>query len=307
MNTLLAPFRAIEDVLRWMLDRLHDDLTLSYGWSIVVLVLLVRSALLPLMVKQYKSMRRMQVVAPQLKELQQKYKGDRAKQQEEMMRFYQENNINPFASCAPMIVQMPVFIALYYVLKNFASGASESTDTSFMGLIPDITENVGTLSLWSTAILALVYGGSQLLSSELSFEPHTPDMQKRMMRALPAVIVISAFQFPFPAGLAIYWVTSNLFTAAQQLVIRHKIELDMEEHPEEFQGEKRSSRTEKREATPVAGEAAPVTGAPAVEAAPAADGPVAPRSANRGTPPKRKQGGSKPRQGGQRRSPKKRR
>ncbi|MCB0881551.1 MAG: membrane protein insertase YidC [Thermoleophilia bacterium] len=238
----MNPLTPIETALQWVVDHLHDNANLSYGWSIVVLVLLVRFALLPLMVKQYRSMRRMQAMAPQLKELQAKYKGDRAKQQEEMMRFYQENNINPFASCAPMLVQMPIFFALYYVLRDFARGA-EGTAHGFMGVIPDITKNISELGLASSVVIGLVYGGSQLLSSELSFEPTTPDIQKRMMRVLPLIIVVMAFQFPFPAGLAIYWVTSNLFTAAQQLFIRHKIEHDMEEHPEEFQTGKRSSRT----------------------------------------------------------------
>lgn len=239
----MNPLSPIEDALTWVVDRLHENAGLSYGWSIVVLVLLVRAALLPLVIRQYRSMRQMQVVAPQLKEIQRQYKGDRKRQQEELMKFYQENNVNPFSSCLPMVAQMPVFFALYYVLKNFARDAADGTNLGFMGVIPDITKNVSDLALWSTAIIALVYGLSQLLSSELSFEPHTPESQRRIMRILPVVVVIGAFQFPFPAGLAIYWVTSNLWTAGQQLVIRHKIGLHIAEHPEEVASTTRSSRT----------------------------------------------------------------
>lgn len=305
----MNPLTPIERGLEWALARLHDDFTLTYGWSIVVVVLLVRIALLPLMVKQYRSMRRMQVVAPQLKELQQKYKGDRAKQQEEMMRFYQENNINPFASCAPMLVQIPIFLALYYVLRDFARGAHDGTTLGFMGVIEDITKNVSELGLVATVIIALVYGGSQLLSSELSFEPHTPDSQRRLMRILPIVVVVGAFQFPFPAGLAIYWVTSNLFTAAQQLIIRHKIEHDMEENPEEFTtSTKRSSRSPRAVTAPaVEGASASALEGSAAEASSASGATSGSRSGSR-TPPRRSGGQRSGGSGsGKRRAPKKRR
>lgn len=241
----MNPLSPLEDALSWVVDRLHDNVGLTYGWSIVVLVLMVRAALLPLVIKQYRSLRQMQVVAPQLKEIQRQYKGDRKKQQEELMKFYQEKNINPFSSCLPMLAQLPIFFALYYVLKNFSRDAADGTSLGFMGVIPDITLNVNDLALWSTVIIALIYGLSQLLSSELSFEPHTPETQRRIMRILPVVVVIGAFQFPFPAGLAIYWVTSNLWTAGQQLVIRHKIGLHIAEHPEEV-STTRTSRTPAR-------------------------------------------------------------
>jgi len=338
------PLSPIEDALRWVVDRLHENVGLTYGWSIVVLVLLVRAALLPLVIRQYRSLRQMQVVAPQLKEIQRQYKGDRKKQQEELMKFYQENNINPFSSCLPMLAQLPVFFALYYVLKNFSEDAQDGTDLGFMGVIPDITLNVTDLALWSSVVIGLVYGLSQLLSSELSFEPHTPETQRRIMRILPVVVVIGAFQFPFPAGLAIYWVTSNLWTAGQQLVIRHKIGLHIAEHPEET-GAPRSSRTAPKERRSRTAAAALVEAPPAdatagdgiapepeeavVEVAEAevaeADGPApAPVGAREAAPerprtPKGQNGGSRqrrrpPQRGagggarpGQRRAPKKRR
>ena len=322
----MNPLSPLEDGLQWVVDRLHENVGLTYGWSIVVLVLLVRAALLPLVIRQYRSLRQMQLVAPQLKEIQQRYKGDRKKQQEELMRFYQENEINPFSSCMPMLVQLPVFFALYYVLRGFSEEAADGTTLSFMGVIPNITLNVNDLALWSSVVLGLVYGLSQLLSSELSFEPHTPEMQRRIMRILPVVVVICAFQFPFPAGLAIYWVTSNLWTAGQQLVIRHKIGLHVAAAPEAVPA--KGSRTPPRgERDGVADDAPPADEAPPAEDAPegrdgdvapvAAGGrnggdraPSAPRGANGGSrqrrrPPQRGGGGGN--RGGQRRSPKKRR
>ena len=135
----MNPLALLEDPLRGLLDFLHENANLTYGWSIVVLTLIVRSALLPLVIKQYSSMRSMQMVAPQLKELQAKYKGNRQKLNEELMAFYKENQINPFASCLPLVAQLPIFIALYYVLRDFSNdGGRHRADLSFMWLIPDV-------------------------------------------------------------------------------------------------------------------------------------------------------------------------
>jgi YidC/Oxa1 family membrane protein insertase len=142
------------------------------------------------------------------------------------MKFYRENNVNPFSSCLPIVFQLPVFIALYYVLKEFSRTAVEGTapvDTlSFMWVIPNITENIGEIGMGAYVMVG-IYALSQLLATELSATPNMPEVQRRMMRLLPVVIVLFVLQFPFPAGILIYWVTTNLWTAAQQLVIRHRI------------------------------------------------------------------------------------
>jgi len=242
----LNPLTPIENGLEWFLNRLHENVGLTYGWAIVVLTLIVRAALLPLVIKQYRSLRQMQIIAPQLKEVQRKYKDDRRKQQEEVMRLYQENNANPFASCLPMLAQLPVFFALYYVLRDFQP--SDDTDLSFLWLVPDITTNLNELGAFALIIGLGVYGLSQLLSTELSFEPHTPMMQRRIMRLLPIPIVITALQFPFPAGLGVYWVTTNLWTAGQMLIIKHIIGLHIAEKADELPGAPKSSRTPPKDA-----------------------------------------------------------
>jgi len=148
----MNPLQLLEDPLRALLDFLHEQAGLTYGWSIVVLTVIVRIVLLPLVVKQYKSMRRMQEVAPALKELQAKYKGDRKKQQEKLMEFYRENEVNPFSSCMPLIAQLPVFIALYYVLKEAAGEFTDGTALSFMWVIPDITQQLTEIG-WGAAVV----------------------------------------------------------------------------------------------------------------------------------------------------------
>src|SRR5262245_58375957 len=115
---ILSP---IENALAWLLEHLHDSVGLSWGWSIVALTIIVRVALVPIMVKQIHSMQRMQAHLPEMKAIQQKYKGDRQRLNEELMKFYKEKEINPAASCLPMLVQIPVFFALYFVLRNFSN------------------------------------------------------------------------------------------------------------------------------------------------------------------------------------------
>src|SRR5947208_15125790 len=114
---ILTPLEnALGSVLDWLGP--HGAIGLPWGWSIVALTILVRIVLVPLTVKQIHSMQSLQAHAPQMKEIQRKYKGDRAKQNEELMKFYKENHINPAASCLPLLAQFPVFIALYFTLKH---------------------------------------------------------------------------------------------------------------------------------------------------------------------------------------------
>src|ERR1700748_2385168 len=110
----------LEDVMRHVLNWFHSNLGLTWAWAIVATTVVVRMLLVPLTIRQIHSMQSLQRHAPQMKEIQKKYKGDRQKQNEELMKFYKENNINPAASCLPLAAQFPVFISLYLVLKHFA-------------------------------------------------------------------------------------------------------------------------------------------------------------------------------------------
>lgn len=256
----MNPLQLLEDPLRGLLDFLHENANLTYGWSIVVLTVIVRTALLPLVIKQYSSMRSMQMVAPQLKELQRKYKGNRQKLNEELMRFYKENEINPFASCLPLVAQLPIFIALYYVLREFSEeavvGSGVGDALSFMWVIPDIRLELGEIG-WGAAVIVAIYALSQLLSTELSATPNMPESQRRIMRILPVVVVIFVFQFPVPSGLVLYWMTTNLWTAGQQLVMRHRIGLHVAD-PEEVEkfNAKIGATAKKGSRTPPKGEGA---------------------------------------------------
>jgi len=222
----MNPLDLIEAPMRAILEFFHG-LGFTWGWAIVMLTLLVRLILLPLFVKQYKSARRMQEVAPQMKELQRKYKGNKPKLQEEMMKFYKENDVNPFGSCLPLVAQAPVFIALYYTLRNSAQIFQDGTDLGFLHAIPDISVPLDQVG-WGVIPLVIIYALSQLISSELSATAAMSKNQRWLMRLLPIGIVFFVFQFPVPAGVVIYWATTNLWTAGQQLVLKRRIEAEIE-------------------------------------------------------------------------------
>ena len=116
---LTNPLKPLEDLLTSILEWLHGSAGLSWAWSIVALVVLVRIILVPVMVRQIHSMQNLQAHAPEMKEIQQRWKHDRQRQNEELMKFYRENKINPASSCLPIVLQIPIFISLFYVLKDF--------------------------------------------------------------------------------------------------------------------------------------------------------------------------------------------
>ncbi len=212
--SILSP---LEDVLRHVLDWLHSTVGLPWAWSIVALTLIVRVILVPLTVKQIHSMQNLQRHAPQMKEIQKKYKTDKRKQQEELMRFYKENQINPAASCLPLLAQFPVFIALYFVLRNFTKHIDATPhELSWLGLI-DITKHASTG--WGPLLL-VIYAGSQVASTFFMSATMSKG-QRTMMMVLPLVFI--SFIMRFPAGLVLYWATTNLWTVGQGIVTRRLV------------------------------------------------------------------------------------
>jgi len=210
-----SPLTPLEDVMRTILDWLHGSVGLPWAWAVVVLTVLVRMALVPLTVRQIHSMQNMQRFAPQMKEIQKKYKGDRQKQNEELMKFYKEHSINPAASCLPMVAQIPVFIALYFVLRNFANHPPAG-NLEWLGLVNIIDPaHAG----WGKLLL-VIYVISQMSSTY--FMSTTMDKTQRyLMMGLPLVFV--SFIINFRTGLLLYWVTTNLWTVGQGLITRRLV------------------------------------------------------------------------------------
>jgi YidC/Oxa1 family membrane protein insertase len=237
---LIPVLNELELGMTWLLEWLHS-LGLTWGWSIVATTVIVRTILLPLTVRQIHSMQRLQRHAPEMKAIQQRYKQDRAKQQEELMKFYRENKINPASSCLPILFQIPVFLALFFVLRDFDSevlskakymGTDSLTELGWLKIVPDITQNLNE-DTFSMVILLILYATSQTTST-LLMSTTMDKMQRYLLLSLPLVFLF--FVAAFPAGLMIYWVTTNLWTTGQGLVTRKL-------RPAAAQPEKRSSRT----------------------------------------------------------------
>src|SRR2546423_2908828 len=191
--SVLAP---LENIMKSILDFFHATVGLPWAWSIVALTILVRIVLVPLTVRQIHSMQSLQAHAPELKSIQQKYKGDRTKLNEELMKFYKENHINPAASCLPLLAQFPVFIALYLTLKHF----SHHINGSWPPVVPGISAK-GTAP-WAAYILLALYAGSQVASTY--FMGTTMDKtQRNLMMVLPLLFITVVSRFP--VGLILYW------------------------------------------------------------------------------------------------------
>ena len=227
--SILTP---LEDLLRHILNGLHS-IGLPWAWSIVGLTLIVRMLLVPLTVKQIHSMQNMQAHAPQMKEIQRKYKGDRQRLNEELMKFYKENNINPAASCLPLVAQLPVFIGLFYTLRHFAKHPPPG-DLSWLHFVPSVADKAS--AHWSGWILIVVYVASQL-SSTYFMSGTMQQSQRVLMMVLPFAFI--PFIVHFPTGLVLYWMTTNLWTVGQGLITRRLIPKVAAPPP----GPKRSSRT----------------------------------------------------------------
>jgi YidC/Oxa1 family membrane protein insertase len=241
-------FQPLITVFEAALKFFHNSVGVPWGWSIVLLTVVIRAILIPLTVKQFHSMQKLQRVAPELKKIQAKYKDDKQRQQQEMMKLYQEHGVNPFGSCLPLVAQLPVFISLYYMLRknlrpdicpgiqhtyqaNYAvqhhvslhAAAAHSTacgsghGAGFL-FISDLTDKAtgGTL-----IALIILYVGSQLVSQLMMSTPQMDKTQRNMMLLLPLFFVI--IMINFPAGVLVYWITTNLWTIFQQYFVRRRL------------------------------------------------------------------------------------
>lgn len=227
---ILSPIESIlEDLLVWI----HETSSLTWAWSIIALTAMVRLAIFPITAKQTRSSLAMQRLAPYQKQLQAKYKDDRAALNQAVMEFYRDNKVNPLASCLPLLIQIPIFLALFFVLKDFS--APEGTSQNFQwlgGFIDDIRQHINNgMSAkdmakadpnveknWGAAgwILLLVYIGSQMLSTVTMMTSPNPQ-QKWIFLLLP--LFFAPFILQFPVGVMLYWITTNLWSLFQYLLV----------------------------------------------------------------------------------------
>jgi YidC/Oxa1 family membrane protein insertase len=231
-------FQPLIDVFEAVLKGIHSVIGGSWGWSIVLLTVIVRALLLPLTLKQFHSMQKLQRLQPELKAIQNKYKDDKQRQQQEVMKFYKENQVNPLGSCLPLVAQLPVFISLFYMLRSslridicpqrqpgypdaishahtVACGPHHGAQFLF---IPDLTGKATGAVL---IVLIVLYVGTQLGSSLLMSSPTMDKTQRQIMLVMPLFFVI--FIINFPAGVIVYWITTNTWTIGQQYLVKRRL------------------------------------------------------------------------------------
>ena len=200
----------ISKILFAILDGIHKVIG-NWGWSIILLTLLVKIALMWVSNKSYYSMAKMRAIAPRLAALKEEHGDDRMKMSQEMMAIYKEEKVNPMAGCLPILMQMPIFLALYWVLVE----SVELRHAPWILWIQDLS----AMDPWF--ILPLLMGASMFIQQQLNPQPADP-MQAKVMKFLP--IIFTLFMLFFPAGLVLYWTVNNLFTMGQQYIINRKVE-----------------------------------------------------------------------------------
>src|SRR6201995_6042127 len=259
-NVIQDAFSPLISVFESIMVFIHAHLVGgSWGLAIVGLTILIRAVLVPLTYRQLKGMQEMQRLSPQIAALKEKYKDDKQRQQQEIMNFYRENKINPLASCLPLLLQLPVFISLFYMLRtdlkkhicgdqlvSHFPALSTHAKATFGGtghvaasvaqlpgkyiektncdsvdppsakflFLPDITNKATGEAL---VVLIVLYVGSPVPSTLGAFPSVEPN-HRRLMLLLPVVFVVILYRYP--AGLLVYWITTNLWTIAQQYLIK---------------------------------------------------------------------------------------
>ncbi len=226
---LLQPFVDLaEAIIKFFAE------TVGFGWglSIVFLTITVRAATLPLSLTGIRSMRRMQLVAPELKQIQEKYKDDRERQQREMLALYKRHGVNPLASCFPFLLQIPFFIAVYDLLRSdtFSEDVISSGGGQGFLFVDSILQKPEGAEMWILIVLFIVTTVLTFLYTTATTQT-TTGPQRYIFLALPLLFApVIASQ---PAGLGVYWITTNLWSLGQQVVVQRIMPMPKPPSPEE--------------------------------------------------------------------------
>ncbi|MCX5049521.1 MULTISPECIES: membrane protein insertase YidC [unclassified Streptomyces] len=256
MDTIASLFSFITTPVSWVIVQFHSmygkifgpDTGWAWGLSIVSLVILIRICLIPLFVKQIKSTRAMQTLQPEMKKIQERYKNDKQRQSEEMMKLYKETGTNPLSSCLPILAQSPFFFALYHVLNGIATGKTIGViDDSLLASarkahifgaplaakFTDSADKVAQLGATLTdvrvvtAIMIVLMSASQfytqrqLMTKNVDTTVKTPFMQQQKMLMYVFPVMFAVFGINFPVGVLVYWLTTNVWTMGQQMYVIH--------------------------------------------------------------------------------------
>jgi YidC/Oxa1 family membrane protein insertase len=256
VDTIASLFSFITTPVSWVIVQFHavygkvfgPDTGWAWGLSIVSLVILIRICLIPLFVKQIKATRAMQTLQPEMKKIQERYKSDKQRQSEEMMKLYKETGTNPLSSCLPILAQSPFFFALYHVLNGIATGKTigviddqllaSARKAHIFGAplaakFTDSADKVAQLGATLsdvrvvTAIMIVMMSASQfytqrqLMTKNVDTTVKTPFMQQQKMLMYVFPVMFAVFGINFPVGVVVYWLTTNVWTMGQQMYVIH--------------------------------------------------------------------------------------
>ena len=271
MTQLFQLLRPIQSFLEHIVIFLYQNVIANYGIVIILLTIIVRIILIPLTISQTKSMAKMQKLQPELKELQKKYKDDKQKLQQETMEFYKRNNVNPLAGCLPLLLQMPVFFALFQALRSPSeivtnilgsftiNGVTNGIKTGLAGFLSTADFNLTGAAnhnynfLWMNLnerdpyyILVILMVATMFISTRMTT---TDPKQSKIMYLMPVFFGIISFQFP--SGILVYWVTTNIWSIGQQWVVnkivtKEKVKEELSQKKESLEGEQELSKEEKK-------------------------------------------------------------
>ena len=213
----------VKELILPILEFFHV-LTGNYGWAIILLTVSVKILLMPLTIKQFRSMRDMQKVQPKLQEIQKKYKAKPEELNKKVMEFYKEHKVNPFAGCLPLLIQMPFLIALYsalyrpdYFKINFTPENSSLLGIQNMSTMGVSAPKTGMLH-FDNIILIILFGITTFISQKMMTKSNDP-MQRQMLYTMPLMITLTFVFFPVPSGVLLYLVISNSITIFQNIVL----------------------------------------------------------------------------------------
>jgi YidC/Oxa1 family membrane protein insertase len=236
MSTLALAPQFLIDACDAILQFFHDQVGFGWGAAIIGMTVVIRIAILPLTFKGVKGMQEMQRLQPQMKRIQERYKDDKQRMQQEVMKLYKEHSVNPLSSCLPLLLQIPFFIALFDLLRSSGFREEIAGAESFLFIpnlgIPALDPAGGGAAVLIPLIV--LYVGTQLGASLVTLAS-ADKTQRRIFLALPFVFTI--FIANFPTGLIVYWITTNLWTVGQQLVVKKlypkpdPVEAEMETAP----------------------------------------------------------------------------
>jgi YidC/Oxa1 family membrane protein insertase len=211
-------FTILAKPIFWLLEKIHA-LVNNWGWSIIFLTMLIKLLFFPLSAASYKSMARMKLVQPKVLELKERHKGEPQKLNQAMMEMYRKEKINPLGGCFPVLIQIPVFIALYWVLLS----SVEMRGAPWLGWIQDLSKPDTLFGVWFGApigLLPILMAVSMFIQTKLNPTPPDP-LQAKLMMFMP--LAFSVMFFFFPSGLVLYWITNNILSIAQQWMINTRM------------------------------------------------------------------------------------